>query len=260
MNIITLTTDFGYDDWYVGAMKGVILSINLQVNLVDITHNCPSGDIMSGAFIIRNSDYFPKNTIHIIVVDPEVGSSRLPLIVKLSNNQIYVLPDNGLLTLLLQKHSLIEAFTIENPNFMLKNRSNTFHGRDIFAPAAAHASTGIPLSEFGRPVINLLQLSIQPIEKTTNSISGTIVYIDKFGNLISNIHSTIINKKIISAHMKNYTINHIGCKFCDVGRNESVIITSSDGYIEIAVNLGSAKNIYNVEVGEKIVLELDDLV
>ncbi|OMJ86373.1 hypothetical protein SteCoe_12095 [Stentor coeruleus] len=258
MSIITLTTDFGYDDWYVGAMKGVILSINLKVTLVDITHNCPSGDIMSGAFIIKNSDYFPQNTIHIIVVDPGVGSSRIPLIAKLSNNQIYVLPDNGLLTLLLQKHSLVEAFAIENHKFMLNSISNTFHGRDIFAPAAAYASTGINISEFGRPINDLVQLSIQPIEKIENSISGTIVYIDKFGNLISNIHNSFINKKILLARLKNYTINQVGYKFCDVGRNESVVIFSSDGYIEIAVNLGSAKNIYNVEVGEKMIIEFDN--
>ena len=178
------------------CMKGVILKINSSARFIDITHCCPAQDIYSAAYIIRNSDYFPENTIHVVVVDPGVGSSRTPLILKLSNNQIYVLPDNGLITHLLDKYSLIAAYAIENPKFLASKKSNTFHGRDVFAPAAAYASLGVQLHEFGPSVAQLQRLQISPIIFENNKILGQIVYIDSFGNLLSNIHKDQILQSI----------------------------------------------------------------
>ena len=238
-------------------MKGAILSINPKANLIDITHNCKPQDIYSSAYILSNSDYFPPGTVHLAVIDPEVGSDRKAIIVKLSNNQFYVLPDNGLLTFLLAKYTLLEAFEIENPKYLRINQSNTFHGRDIFAPIAAYASLGLNIQEFGRQIFNIKTFTIRPIEIQDTQIIGVIIYIDIFGNLISNIHKDSINRNIIKARIGEAIIENIGLKYCDFSKNQSMVIFSSEGFVEISINSGNAQKSFGIDIGATLYLELN---
>ena len=257
--IITITSDFGLNDWYVGCMKGMILKINPRAVLVDITHNCRPQDISSGAYILSNSDYYPENTVHLAVIDPGVGSDRHPIIVKLSNNQIYVLPNNGLLTLLLQKLEVIEAYILENPEFRADNPSNTFHGRDIFAPAAAYASLGVKLSQFGSAISSheLVKFNTSSVVIDGIYITGEVVYIDTFGNLITNVHGSCIKGNIIGAEVLGIDIENIGLKYCDAKKGERIVMFSSENYIEISVNQGNAALELSADIGTQVKLRLN---
>jgi S-adenosyl-L-methionine hydrolase (adenosine-forming) len=256
MSIITITTDFGLKDWYVACMKGVILSINPKATIVDICHEIPAQDINSAAYIISNASYFPINTVHVVVVDPEVGSSRLPLIVLLSNSQIYVFPNNGLLTYLLQKYSIVKAFVIENQEFMLGNKSSTFHGRDVFAPVAAFASLGVELDRFGPEITEIVSLPIHPLQIEAKHITGQVVYTDIFGNVLTNIHKSQINSNILSCEIAGVVIEDIGEKYCDVESYKIIVIFSSEGYVEVSVNKGNAAKRLNCEVGAEVRVNL----
>ena len=184
IKIITLLTDFGLKDPYVGIMKGVILSINPEATIVDITHDITPQNVEEAAFLIEEYHrYFPPGTIHLAVIDPTVGSKRRPIIVSKDNN-VFIGPDNGLFTLILND---AEVYLLENPDFMLKEVSSTFHGRDIFAPAAAHASTGFHPSAFGRMISDPLRLNNMFPTIEGNSLNGRIVRFDSFGNAITNI-------------------------------------------------------------------------
>ncbi|MDD9975858.1 MAG: SAM-dependent chlorinase/fluorinase, partial [Candidatus Poribacteria bacterium] len=196
-SIITLTTDFGIRDTYVGIMKGVILGINPNVQVVDLTHAIPPQDIYEAAFSIYAAhSYFPRGTIHVIVVDPGVGSDRRAIVCQ-TDNAFFVCPDNGVLSYLLQSteneaRPPVNAVEIQNKAYYLPEVSNTFHGRDIFAPIAAHLSLGIPLEDLGPPVQTLVQLPIQAPELSGNTLTGQIVKIDRFGNAITNISESAI--------------------------------------------------------------------
>lgn len=241
MKIITLTTDFGISDWYVACMKAVILSINPQVNIIDITHQVPDQDILSASLVLKNCDYFPSGTIHVAVVDPGVGSSRRGIVVELSNSQIYVCPDNGLLSFLMQKHRIIRAHVIENLNFCRQPISSTFHGRDIFAPVAAHISLGTALGQFGQETFTVQSLEVSSPQITLTCIQGKIIYIDKFGNLISNISQDHLTGKILKAVINSIEICKFINTYSDIAVGEAGILFSSEGFLEISVNQGSAQ-------------------
>ena len=197
MPVITLLTDFGVDDEYVGSMKGVVLSIAPEVTLVDISHHIDPQDIVQAAYLIASTyGYFPKNTVHLVVVDPGVGSDRSIIAVR-TETQYFVAPDNGVLTFILEKERLTQAVRIENAAYFLQPVSTTFHGRDIFAPVGAHIARGVRLNELG-PVEdsrNLLRIPIQrPHVTPAGELVGQVVWSDRFGNLITNIDSnTLIN-------------------------------------------------------------------
>ena len=257
MRVITLTTDFGISDWYVACMKGVMLRINPEIQIVDVTHLCPDQDVLRGSFILANADYFPEGTIHVAVVDPGVGSDREAIIVKLSNNQFYICPNNGLLSFLLQKYSIIDSYLIENPNYYSRpNISSTFHGRDIFAPAAAHLSLGINPSDFGRPLNTLIQLNLSAPTTTDSSVQGKVIYIDKFGNLISNIHRSILSLPIVSCSIGAHTISNIGSTYSDVSPGSSLVLFSSEDYVEISINQGNAQVSFSASISSAITLRL----
>lgn len=185
MKIITLLTDFGLKDAYVGIMKGVILSINSEAGIVDITHEVGAQDIREGAFLVREScGWFPEGTVHVAVVDPTVGSSRKPIIVH-ARGQFFVGPDNGIFTLVMD--GTFTAYGIENREFMLPAVSCTFHGRDVFSPAAAHLSRGVPPSAFGRPIADPVRLDGLFPAAENDVLKGRIVRFDRFGNGITNI-------------------------------------------------------------------------
>lgn len=261
--IITLTTDFGLSDAYVGVMKGVILGINPRVQIVDITHAIPPQDVHEAAFLIHSAHcYFPQDTIHIIVVDPGVGSSRNAIVCQ-TDNASFVCPDNGVLSYLLQGNlqgrPAFQATTIENAAYLLPQVSNTFHGRDIFAPVAAHLSLGVPLADIGTPVHNLVQLPMLKMRTTGDTLTGQIIKVDSFGNLITNISQSdfvafteTASSYIIQAG--DARITRLNRAYAESGIREPLAIIGSFGLLEIAVNHGSAAERLGLKRGDTVII------
>ena len=192
--VITLLSDFGSYDGYVGAMKGVILQINPRAFPVDISHEIEAHDIMSGALVLASVySYFPVGTIHIAVVDPGVGSGRRAIILETSRGY-FVGPDNGIFTLVWERETVIRCVAIENPRFREPIVSQTFHGRDVFAPAAAYLSLGVPVELFGPPVQRGVMLTIPSPRVTDHGAEGEVIHVDRFGNLITNISVDLFNR------------------------------------------------------------------
>ncbi|MGC8779335.1 MAG: SAM hydrolase/SAM-dependent halogenase family protein, partial [Anaerolineae bacterium] len=185
--IITLTTDFGLRDGYVGAMKGVILSLAPHVRIVDLTHEIEPQNIRQATFVLAQAaPYFPAETIHVAVVDPGVGTARRPLLVTTPRAR-YVGPDNGIFTAALGEEGA-RAWVLDRPAYWLPRPSRTFHGRDLFAPIAAHLANGVPPEQLGRPIDDPVRLAWpQPARHADGHLSGAIIHVDRFGNLISNI-------------------------------------------------------------------------
>ena len=259
--IITLTTDFGISDAYVGVMKGVILGVNPNVQVVDITHAVPPQDIHEAAFLIHAAyRYFPKGTIHIIVVDPGVGSSRRA-IVRQTDQASFVCPDNGILTYLLQEMESNgevreRAVVIQNRAYCLPEVSQTFHGRDIFAPVAAHLSLGVPLDDIGPSAQNLVRLPIPRVEVSGDKLTGQIVKIDNFGNAITNI-----SKLALAGDAAGYEITvdstrltRINQTYAESEAGKPLAIIGSFGMLEIAVNGGSAERRLGLKRGKTVVI------
>ncbi|MCC6490866.1 MAG: SAM-dependent chlorinase/fluorinase, partial [Candidatus Hydrogenedentes bacterium] len=187
--LITLTTDFGTRDAYAAAMKGVILSACPDARVIDLSHDIAPQDVFEGAmFVAEAVPCFPANSIHCVVVDPGVGTARLPIIVS-AGEHTFVCPDNGLLTLFTRQHAIREARMIANPEFMRASISATFHGRDIFAPAAAALARGVPMQDAGERLTTLTMLEIPGVHTTADGIvAGVVMHVDRFGNAITNIH------------------------------------------------------------------------
>lgn len=243
MRVITLLTDFGTADYFVGAMKGVILSINPHAVIADITHEIPAQDVAAGAFtLLAAYDTFPAGTIHVAVVDPGVGSQRRAIVVT-AGDYLFVGPDNGIFTYIYDRDPSNQAFQITDETYFRQPVSNTFHGRDIFAPVAAALSTGVDPSFLGPRVSHPIRL--------LKSAEPQIIHIDHFGNLITNITrdhfhkgtSLVVNGKVISA---------IRRFFGDGEEDETFAIWGSAGFLEIAVNGGSAAEILNVKRGDPV--------
>lgn len=240
--IITLTTDFGVEDHYVGSMKGVILGLNHDAVITDITHELPKYDIFKAAFTVQNYyKFFPNNTIHVVIVDPGVGSERKPIVIQ-SDCGTFVGPDNGVFSLVLQNSKDINVREITNAAYMLKNVSSTFHGRDIFAPVAAHISLGVDISNIGKKVNSPVLLDIKKPRVNDNEIVGEVVYIDSFGNLVTNIDSCMIEnfKEIL---VDKNVIDTVANSYQDVDKGKLLAIIGSSGLLEISVNQGSAEKL-----------------
>ncbi len=262
--IITLTTDFGTSDTYVGIMKGVILSINPKAQIVDLTHAIPPQDIYEAAFSIYAArSYFPKGTIHIIVVDPGVGSDRQAIVSHI-DNAFFVCPDNGVLSYLLHSAESagahpIDSVAIQNAAYCLPEVSNTFHGRDIFAPVAAHLSLGVPLGDIGPPVKTLVRLSIPKIDTSGDTLIGQIIKIDRFGNLITNISKgtfeAFLNDDVnYEIRAGNASLNRLNSAYADAEIGEPLAIMGSLALLEIAVNGGNAEKQLGLKRGETVVI------
>ncbi|MBP6941481.1 MAG: SAM-dependent chlorinase/fluorinase [Syntrophorhabdaceae bacterium] len=251
MKIITLLTDFGMKDPYTGIMKGVILSINPSVTIVDITHEVDPQDIREGAFIIEEYyRYFPDDTIHLCVVDPTVGSARRPIIV-MKENHLFVGPDNGIFTLLYKGGC--EAYVIENPDFMRREISATFHGRDIFAPAAAHLSAGFHPSAFGGMIHDAVRFAdIFPLIEG-NRLAGEVVRFDRFGNAITNIHIDTLERFVQD---RPFTISINGLSFTSINKSyyegDHTCLIGSSGYLEFGCYQGSFKERSGIGKGENV--------
>lgn len=241
-NIVTLTTDFGLKDHYAGAMKGVILSINPEAVIVDITHEIEKFNIIEAAFKLRSFyKFFPEGTAHIVVVDPGVGGPRKPIAIQ-THGYYFVGPDNGVFSLLPGLEDDCKAIEITNRNYMLETVSSTFHGRDIFAPAAAHLSLGVRIDELGESVTSPEKLEIPEPDVRSGEILGVVIYEDSFGNLVTNVPSQMIKADSI-VYVDRTRIERIVSSYGDAGKGGLFAIKGSSGLLEISVNQGSASKI-----------------
>lgn len=267
MAVITLLTDFGTDDEYVGIMKGVILSINPRASIVDITHHVEPQNIEQACYIVESSSkYFPEGTVHVCVVDPGVGSERSILALKM-NNHFFLAPDNGVLSLLVEKGRVDSIVSVTNSDYFLDSVSQTFHGRDIFAPVAAHIASGVEIKHFGEDVDKekILKLNIKkPLISNTGRISGEIVYVDHFGNLITNIDSVLLNKikgkrgdKTFEIQIGERKIKGLSNSYKSVEEKKPLAIIGSRDYLEISVNCGSAYEYFSAEKGAVIAVTIN---
>jgi S-adenosylmethionine hydrolase len=251
-SIITLLTDFGLRDHFVAAMKGVMLSVNPDLKLVDISHFVPPQDILTGAFTLCQACFcFPAGTIHLAVVDPGVGTARKALAVS-AGRHIFVAPDNGLLTYVLESQEDCAAYEITAEHYFLKPVSATFHGRDVFAPIAAWISRGVPLHQLGPEVQDPIRLKIPPLTKVKDGlIQGSILAVDRFGNLITNLKPEDVPgfAKILAGQRE---ITGIHESYGEGAAGEIFIVPGSTGYLEIAIKDGSAASILNLRSGAPI--------
>jgi S-adenosylmethionine hydrolase len=246
---ITLLTDFGTADYFVGAMKGVVLSINPQAVIADITHEIPAQDVAAGAFtLLAAYDVFPAGTIHVAVVDPGVGSERRPIVVS-AGNYFFVGPDNGIFTYIYDREPSFAAFHLTATEYFRHPVSTTFHGRDIFAPVAAVLSKGVDPSSLGTRISGPVRLF--------RSAEPHIIHIDRFGNLITNITreqfregtTLVVNESVIKT-FRNFFGENVG------EMDQPFAIWGSAGFLEIAVNGDSAARILNVKRGDPVEMRM----
>ena len=259
--VITLTTDFGIDDYFVGVMKGVILSINPKIKLIDITHNISPFQIRETAFLVSNFfSYFPPKTIHLIVVDPGVGTKRRAIIAKI-RDYFFVAPDNGVLSYVYQKEKGVKVYEITRDEYFLKPVSQTFHGRDIFAPVAAYLSQGISPDKFGKIIKEYEHFSINEAVFEKNHIKGEILYCDRFGNLITNITKknfekalALPNCKIFKIGVKSFRIDNLSSSYSAGKANTLSAIWGSHGYLEIFLKNENAHSEFGIKPGTKVTI------
>lgn len=265
MSIITLLTDFGTEDAYVGIMKGVILSVNPSAVIIDITHHIDPHDLIEAAYIIKSSyRYFPEGTVHVIVVDPGVGSDRAIVALEMMGH-IFLAPDNGVLTLLMDEGKIDSIIRVENTLYFLESVSQTFHGRDIFAPTGAHLSKGMDIKKLGSCLDkqDLANLRIQkPYISDKGKLVGNIVSFDRFGNCISNIDMNDLEKfnegdseRRLEIKIGKHTIKDLSRSYADVEFRRPLAIIGSFGYLEIALNKGNAKHYLGITKGDNITLK-----
>lgn len=253
--IITLLTDFGGGDAYVAAMKGVILGIAPQATIVDVTHEVPARDIQAGAFILSTVyPYFPPDTIHVAVVDPGVGTSRRALLVDTPPGR-FLAPDNGLLTYVLADLAgEARAYALENTRLFLTNVSHTFHGRDVFAPVAARLVAGLPATEVGPTVSDVYTFPVPaPQRRAQGSVAGTVLHVDTFGNLITNVREKDFPAGDVRVLVAGRTVP--GLSFSYQSGGELLAIIGSSGRLEIAARNGSAAVLLGVTRGAEVILE-----
>ena len=287
--LITLTTDFGLEDPFVGIMKGVILNIEPDAQIIDITHNIKPQNILQAARVLNATfPWYPKRTVHIIVVDPGVGGPQIKKspetqkkLSKLKNNnlsmivegrgaigkrpiviqsqfQTFIGPDNGVLTPALGKKSRV--YEINNPQYFLKNVSNTFHARDIFAPVAAWIASGIPVSKMGPRLLKPTQLDISEATKQNKQIKGEVIYIDHFGNATTNIPAELINKTFASSDtievcVGKEKINGLVTGYYQANPNQPGAILNSWDHLEIFCRESNAEKKLKLKIGQAVILK-----
>jgi hypothetical protein len=278
--IITLLTDFGTQDAYVAAVKGVILSINPAVTLVDLTHQVPPQDIAGAAFILGSSAFFfPEGTVHLAVVDPGVGTARRPLLL-VTPRAAFVGPDNGVLTHVLGTASVggggprlrgkpydapvpkgLRAYQLTNPRYWRHPVSSTFHARDIFGPVAAHLTLGVPPEEVGQPVETVKRLALPAVKRRKGGLLGHVIHVDRFGNLITNIPGNEVlgttndePGRRVRIFIADRTI--LGLSQTYAAKEGFVAIVGSHGLVEVAVRDGSAAVLLGVGVGVPVWVDL----
>lgn len=256
--LITLTTDMGMADGYVGAMKGVVLEVNPLATLIDIAHDIPPGDVIHGAFVLSTAiPFYPQGTVHIAVVDPEVGSAdRRPIAVEVAG-QYLVGPDNGLFSLLLSGDC--RAVVLTSQAFRLPEVSSTFHGRDIFAPSAGHLSLGAPIEDLGQEIFDPVMLELLTVKDQGDELHGSVIHIDRFGNLITNVKPTHLKSRCIdSVRVGELDVSGIKKSYCEVGCGEPLALWGSSSCLEMAVNRGKASERALVGRGARVIVRLKE--
>jgi hypothetical protein len=240
-------------------MKAVILSISPNTTIVDISHEIEKFNIRMGAYILASaSQYFPKETIHVAVVDPGVGTKRRPLIIE-TEKGFFVGPDNGVLALAVGSQGIKCIYEITNPKLMLSRVSSTFHGRDVFAPAAAHLANGVSPAEFGSEIDEIVKPSFASVAKKKNKLVGEVLHIDDFGNIISNFDERDLEwlemKKTLEIKFDETRLKLKLCKsYAETKKQEPLAIIGSHNFLEISMNQGNAAKIFNVKSGDEVTL------
>ena len=259
--IITLLTDFGDRDWFVASMKGVILSINPQAAIVDLCHRIPSHVIQDGAHIWKSCyRYFPEGTVHIAVVDPGVGTDRRPLVAK-SSRYYFFAPDNGLLTHILEQEGEVEVREIENKQYRLDAESHTFDGRDVFAPAAAWLTKNQPFSSYGRVIRDAKTFDVSQPQWEQTALVGEVIYVDAFGNLITNVSMRHVKEVRELTKRPNplirvagHSIDGLVRSYAEGEKDSPCALINSDGQVEIFCKETSASALLNVGRHEAVKL------
>ncbi|MBN1120267.1 MAG: SAM-dependent chlorinase/fluorinase [Anaerolineae bacterium] len=275
--IITLLTDFGERDGYVGTMKGVIVGIVPHARLIDISHQVDPQDVRQAASILAEAyAYFPAHTVHLVVVDPGVGSDRRPVALKTPGGT-FVAPDNGVLTLVRRREPAASACVLNNPDYWLPEPSRTFHGRDIFSPVAAHLASGVPLDELGTPVTDLVELPLAEPVIASGSIRGEVFRIDHFGNILTNItdlrwvddhtaacyptglgsdpgEPVYFDARSARVTCGPHTINGLSQTYSQVSIGQVLSLIGSSGELEISINQGNAQEKLRVGVGDLVTI------
>ena len=259
--IITLTTDYGTSDHLVGTLKGVLLSVNPDAQIVDICHSVVPFDVLDGALCIGAAyKYFPARTVHLVVVDPGVGSPRRPILVS-ANNQYFIAPDNGVLSMVYERENPVAVRHITSEHYFQRPVSATFHGRDIFAPVAAWLTKNWQTDAFGEVVEDHVRFALPRPKTQDGAIRGAVLRVDHFGNLMTNFtmedlpeakrQSGPVNMSVGGKAVKQFVGN-----FAQGPAGEPVALVGSSGFIEIAVNKGNAARTLGVNRGAEVVLKL----
>jgi S-adenosylmethionine hydrolase len=267
-SVITLTTDFGLSDGYAAALKGVIYSINPEATIVDITHNIQPQNILQAAFVLSTtSSYFPKYTVHLVVVDPGVGTDRRALILKTPKAH-FVAPDNGVLSYILEGYSSqplsdssrvklgpeLKGYAITRAEYWRQPVSATFHGRDILAPVAARLSLGMPALSLGDNIDTVAAWPLPHPQKRENFIIGRVLHVDSFGNLITNVKESDLSAfgQSVTIIVNNYLINSIRLVY--TGGSGVIALFGSSGYLEIAAVNSSAADFLKAKAGDEVII------
>lgn len=262
-SLITLTTDFGLTDGFVGVMRGVIYSIAPDAPVIDLSHGIPPQQVYTGARLLAASvPYFPPQTVHLCVVDPGVGSARQVIAITVGET-ILVGPDNGVLSLAVaqlerSRAMPARAVKLDQPRYWLPRVSNTFHGRDIFAPAAAHLAQGVPLGAMGTPLDRWITLDLaEPTRRADGALVGEVVYVDRFGNLLTNLsneHLAEFGTYDLQIEIGGEIVRSLARAYADVAPGELVALLSSSWQLEIAVRDGNAAEQLGVTIGGQVIL------
>jgi S-adenosyl-L-methionine hydrolase (adenosine-forming) len=260
--IITFTTDFGLSEHYVGAMKGVILSISPEAELVDISNSVQSFDILDGAITIAEAyDCFPSNTIHLVVVDPGVGTDRRPLLVS-TTRHLFIAPDNGVLSLVYAREERVTVRHITTEHYFRQPVSQTFHGRDIFASVAGHLSKGVEPAKFGEEISDYARFAAPQPKPAGEAIKGVVIKVDKFGNLITNFTPKDLPQLFEATpagfrmQVGKADVRQIRTAYAQGAAGEFFAILGSMGYLEISCNRGSAAQLAGAGKGSEVVVSL----
>jgi len=261
ISVITLLTDFGDRDYFVASMKGVILGINPQARIVDLSHTVTPHQVDEAAYLVKASyKYFPDGTVHVAVVDPGVGSLRRPLLVTTSRH-FFVAPDNGLLSYIYQEETGIEVRQIENKQYRLDSEGTTFDGRDLFAPAAAWLTKGQQPGSYGKLIQDYVKLPLAEPEWQGSTLAGKIIYVDRFGNLISNLTPFHVKevqgrtrRSDVSIRIGGVTIDGLVRSYSQGKDAAPHALINSNGQVEVFVKEGNAAETLNVSRGETVAL------
>jgi S-adenosylmethionine hydrolase len=256
-----LTTDFGLKDPYVAEMKAVILSICPNAVIVDITHEVEKFNIRRGAYVLASAvPYFPEGSVHVAVIDPGVGTRRRPVVIQ-TKRDFFIGPDNGLLVLAAKKQGIVCIRELANPRFMVPKVSHTFHGRDVFAPAAAHLMNGVAAEEFGPEIHNAVQPEFSKVTRRNGVWVGEVLHVDGFGNIVTNLNEQAVTQSCV----RDFVSIELPCcklklKLCkaygETEPQEPLVLIGSQGFLEIAINQGNAAETFKAKPGDKIKLLL----